>query len=291
MLRGMEQLADTMAWIESNRGERTPVRGSCFFGRTLGNTVVVPGEMVSRRHAMVNALSGSEYWLVDLGSSNGTYLNDRRVSQPCRLSDEDRIEIGGFLFQFRHPTRWSTEVTEVGIDKTIPDIRTRTCWLLVADIESSTELSQKLGGTESLRVTGRWLAACRELVDGNGGTINKFLGDGIFAYWNDDEKSVELVVDALTSFRALQHISEIRFRLVLHQGPVFVGGVTTMGEESLMGNEVNFVFQMEKLAARLGLPRMMSEPASARLKTKLDATRVGREILAGRTEQFEFYSF
>jgi adenylate cyclase len=287
----MEQLADTMAWIESNRGERTPVQGSCFFGRTPGNTVVVPSAMVSRRHALVNALTGSEYWLVDLGSRNGTYLNGRRLSQPSQLSDGDRIEIGGSTFQFRHPMVWSTETREMRNDKTSENIRTQTCWLLVADIESSTDLSQKLGGAESLRVIGHWLDACREVVDANGGTINKFLGDGIFAYWNGDEKSVELIVRTLTYFRALQNLHEVRFRLVLHQGTMFVGGAPTMGEESLLGNEVNFVFRMEKLAARLGLSRMMSEPASARLKTKLDVTSVGRETLAGLTGEFEFFSF
>jgi len=287
----MEQLMDTMAWIESNRGERTPVRGSCFLGRTPGNTVMVPDKKVSRRHAMVNAQAGSEYWLVDLGSSNGTYLNGRRVNQPCRLSDGDRIEIGGFPFQFRHPTCCSTEATEVGNDKTIQDIRTRNCWLLVADIESSTELSQKLGVAESLRVTGGWLAACRELVEENGGTINQFLGDGIFAYWNGDEKSVELVAEALTRFRALQNEAQVHFRLVLHLGQVYVGGSATLGEESLMGNEVTFVFRMEKLAGRLEVPRMMSEPASTRLKTKLDVTPVGRETLKGLSGEFEFFSF
>jgi class 3 adenylate cyclase len=102
---------------------------------------------------------------------------------------------------------------------------------------------------------------------------------------------VELLVEALTRFRALQNEAQVRFRLVLHQGPVFVGGAATMGEESLLGNEVNFVFRMEKLAGRLRLPRMMSEPASARLKAKLEVTRAYRETLQGFTGEFEFFSF
>jgi hypothetical protein len=42
------------------------------------------------------------------------------------------------------------------------------------------------------------------------------------------------------------------FRVVIHLEPVAVGGVASMGEESLIGKEVNFIFRLEKLAGSLG---------------------------------------
>lgn len=59
---------------------------------------------VSRRHAEIQQRDGC-YTLVDLGSFNGTLLNDLRVAQPEPLHDDDRIQLGlgGPLFRFVDP--------------------------------------------------------------------------------------------------------------------------------------------------------------------------------------------
>ncbi|MBI2496830.1 MAG: FHA domain-containing protein [Opitutae bacterium] len=48
-------------------------------GRSSSCDIVVSGNEVSRRHALFNPQAGGGVWLVDLGSTNGTYRNDRRV--------------------------------------------------------------------------------------------------------------------------------------------------------------------------------------------------------------------
>ena len=48
---------------------------------------------VSSRHAEIRRL-GSDYYFSDLGSTNGSYINDNRVTAPTRLSHGDLIRIG-----------------------------------------------------------------------------------------------------------------------------------------------------------------------------------------------------
>jgi pSer/pThr/pTyr-binding forkhead associated (FHA) protein len=60
-----------------------------------------PDGYVSRRHAqIIKARNG--YFITDLGSSNGTYVNDRPLSpqKPRRLHNGDQIEIGEVVIQF-----------------------------------------------------------------------------------------------------------------------------------------------------------------------------------------------
>ena len=125
-------------------------------------------------------------------------------------------------------------------------------------------------------MTGRWLAACKQIVDDNGGTINKFLGDGFFAYWPAREAGIAAdVARALTALRSLQAADAPRFRLVLHLGKVCFGGAS-LGEESLMGAEVNFVFRMEKLASGIGRSFLVSEPAAGDLRPHFPMQDEGR---------------
>ena len=286
----MDDAPHTSAWLESTGDVRTPIRGSCFLGRAATNHIVLTDDRSSRRHAVVQTQEhGGEFWLVDLGSANGTYLNGRRVTQPCRLADGDRIEIAGQLFIFRQDRTGYTLGSEGATEKTVQDIRSMNCWLLVADIEGSTQVIRKLPAHEVSQLTARWLAACKQSVEDNKGAINKFLGDGFLAYWPErDTNAAPSVARALKDLRALQAQETPRFRMVLHFGKVFVGGAS-LGEENLMGNEVNFVFRAEKLASNIGRSCLVSEPAAAKVRPHLPLQDEGRHAVASFDGEFHFF--
>ena len=62
-------------------------------GRSARNDLCVEDPFTSRLHAELRRQADS-YWLSDLGSANGTYLNGMRLAQPSQLHDGDRIRIG-----------------------------------------------------------------------------------------------------------------------------------------------------------------------------------------------------
>jgi len=70
-------------------------------GRHATCQLVVRKDDVSRRHAEVYFESGS-YWVLDLGSTNGTFLNGEPVERAARLSAGDRIDIGTSTITFCH---------------------------------------------------------------------------------------------------------------------------------------------------------------------------------------------
>lgn len=63
-------------------------------GRADVCDVVLPGQLISRRHARIRR-EGHCYTLEDLGSHNGTSVNGQRLNGPRALHDGDCIEIGG----------------------------------------------------------------------------------------------------------------------------------------------------------------------------------------------------
>jgi pSer/pThr/pTyr-binding forkhead associated (FHA) protein len=63
---------------------------SYTIGREAGNDIVLEDPQVSRRHATLMR-QGSTYLLEDIGSTNGTYVNGKRVTAPVLLSNGDMI--------------------------------------------------------------------------------------------------------------------------------------------------------------------------------------------------------
>src|SRR5947207_15856103 len=91
------------AWLEASDGKRHTLRGSSSLGRALANRIVLDSPKVSRQHALIHLQNIGEFWLIDFGSSNGTFLNKRRIHHPVRLSDGDQITVGDSVFKFRQP--------------------------------------------------------------------------------------------------------------------------------------------------------------------------------------------
>lgn len=73
--------------------------GELTIGRDDGNHIVVDLDNVSRRHARV-CTEGGRAFVEDLGSTNGTYLNDDEVVEPTPLRSGDLVRVGGSIFKF-----------------------------------------------------------------------------------------------------------------------------------------------------------------------------------------------
>jgi len=83
------------AKIKFNDREIVLGQGVTTFGRTTDNTVSFASDSnVSRYHAEIEWRDG-DFWLIDLGSSNGTTLNGESVKSDKRLNDGDEILFGG----------------------------------------------------------------------------------------------------------------------------------------------------------------------------------------------------
>lgn len=75
------------------QGTRFALRPVTGIGRGAGNTIVIADDFASGEHALV-ARRGSQWWLEDLNSSNGTLLNGAELGRPTVITAGDVITIG-----------------------------------------------------------------------------------------------------------------------------------------------------------------------------------------------------
>lgn len=85
---------------DRNIGARYPVEGQVVVGRGPGCSIPIDDTYASQQHARIFR-EGEGYFIEDLGSTNGTYVNGRKIAYPLSLRPGDRIKIGKTVFEFR----------------------------------------------------------------------------------------------------------------------------------------------------------------------------------------------
>src|SRR5206468_5064753 len=133
-----------------------------------------------------------------------------------------------------------------GMQGTLREIETVPCWLLVADIRGFTPLSRQLQSQDLDVLVGAWILTCKEIIENQHGIINKYLGDGFLAYWREADTSPEEAVAVISALKELDRKEGPAFRLVVHFGTVDIGGVASMGEESVSGGAADLVSPVEQ---------------------------------------------
>lgn len=95
-----------------NAGEVFKVKLATRIGRERDNDVILLDLRSSRHHLEIN-LAGGEWVLTDLGSANGTRLNNEPVTEPVALKSGDRITVGETEMIFRIPGQRDEETAPV----------------------------------------------------------------------------------------------------------------------------------------------------------------------------------
>jgi pilus assembly protein CpaF len=98
---------------EKGGGERREqfVSSEISVGRVHGNDIVLPKGNVSKRHARVLYRDG-RFIVTDLNSTNGTYVNRRRITQATIVREGDKIYVGDFVLKIE-PAAGSPETPDL----------------------------------------------------------------------------------------------------------------------------------------------------------------------------------
>lgn len=109
------------AWLVvhagADRGRRFPLGpGKSTIGRGMDNTIVLSDIAVSRRHLLVDQ-QDDHFVMTDLGSGNGTLVNDQDEDGAYRLNHGDRLELGNTILLFECPEMAARAPRTAGKDR------------------------------------------------------------------------------------------------------------------------------------------------------------------------------
>jgi len=244
--------------INDATGDRFELGETNIVGRSSKATIPVADPRASRRHALIRRQEDG-FWLIDMGSGNGSYLNTRRVTTTQRLKNGDLIQIGNQQLRFLgsdHPDDFQSTLG----DRTLVEVQSRDAILLVSDIQGFTALSEKLAPDQLAPIIGTWYSETERALETHGASLDKFIGDCVLAYWLNPSPDSRL--DAIKTAVAMQSVCQqvqqthrdilaqvgLSFKTgaALHIGPVAYGAMSA-SEFTLLGDAVNLAFRLESL--------------------------------------------
>ena len=169
--------------------------------------------------------------------------------------------------------------------------------VLFSDIRSFTTLSEHLPPEVVTELLNRYFERMVSCVHRHGGTLDKFIGDGIMAFFGAPGEAASPCADAfgasadmLTELEALNQEQrerngpELAIGIGLHFGTAFLGyvGSKDRHEYSAIGDTVNSAARLEGLTKDSGYPLIVSETVRVLLPLVVGFTALGKQAVKGR---------
>ncbi|MGF1570334.1 MAG: FHA domain-containing protein [Nodosilinea sp.] len=250
-------------------------------GRSDDNNFVLPDRWISRNHAMLQAIENGEFYLIDLGSRNGTFVNGRRVTVPVILRDGDLLTFGQTELKFFSP-HVSEAAASLGSASSLGKEVTATATLhvrrlisvMVVDIRDFTVMTRQIDEKILSEAIGTWFRRAGEIIGQYGSWVDKYIGDAVMAVWIHDPKGpsqadmVQLLQAVTTLADMTSQLHEqfplpfpLRIGAGLNTGYAMVGntGSADRPDYTALGDTVNAVFRLESSTKQLGLDVAMGE--------------------------------
>lgn len=227
---------------------------------------------------MLQCMDTGEYYLIDLGSRNGSFINGRRVSVPVTLHNGDAITFGQTELTFYCPVRETVKsadyVTPHDFTATAALHVRRLISVLVVDIRDYTVMTRQLDEKVLSESIGTWFRYAGEIINEYGSWVDKYIGDAVMAVWihGTQEVTPKAMLQISTAISELNRMTgklheefplpfPLRIGAGLNTGYAMVGnsGSSDRPDYTPLGDTVNAAFRFESSTKQLGLDISVGE--------------------------------
>ena len=267
---------------------------------TIGSALVASGlELLLLRQAGTSlAMMLSGVALIGLTALLSRYARQRAEALVGSVVDQQ-------LRRSQLSRYFSPDVVAAIEDPTLPATRRVEVTLLFSDLRGFTTLSERLDGEHVVRLLGRYHERMVDVLFADGATIDKFLGDGIMAWFDSTggraDHAERAIRCAIEMHRALMELNtesaatgepELRMGIGIHTGSVILGdiGSAQRREYTAIGDPVNVAARIESLTKTLKAPVLVSEAARDAAGEGLGLSALGELEVRGKSQPIRVFA-
>jgi len=254
--------------VETASGEKIQINQSpCLIGRAAEAHIRLPLRDVSRRHAIL-AVTEGVWWLMDMGSKSGTWLNGNRLNQAARIRSGDVLGLGSVRLKLQVAERPmpSNRFNSSLMDSTIPG---QVEWLITSETLAVwiDEACRIQGGSPD---AGGWLAA---FFGDTGGSLPEPIRDWLSCHSSTRVPYESWIGDERLRISLCQMEGENRLLIMSRLLPAFTpDSARTLGLSKSEARVVPWLIRgrrNDEIAAILGIAPKTVEKHVARIMEKL----------------------
>lgn len=185
----------------------------------------------------------------------------------------------------------------------------RTVTIMFTDVVDFTGTAEKTSAGDVAALLNTHFDLIGNCIESEGGTIDKFIGDCVMAFWGAPDAQKDHADRAIRAARAIaqaiasdnadrrtRDLPPLRIRIGIHSGPVVAGniGMTGRSAYTIVGDTVNACNRLEQLGKSVApgeevVVLLSGETFDLVAEDRSDLAQLGKHCLAGRTEETEIY--
>lgn len=177
--------------------------------------------------------------------------------------------------------------------------------LMFTDLANFTAMSERLTAEATVEVLTEYFNAMTPIIHRYGGTVDKFIGDAVMAFWGaplDDALHAEHAVRAAIEMQAAMAVlaanlqarglPAIAMRIGLHTGRVVVGNIGSHSRFSytVIGDAVNLAARLEGANKAFGTGILLSDATASLLPAELGLRHLDTVVVKGKSEAVKVYT-
>ena len=167
--------------------------------------------------------------------------------------------------------------------------------IVLTDIRNFTKFAKKLSPVEVLAFLNQFQGLLAQIVREYGGTVDKFMGDGMLAVFGAPEPladhASQAIMAAIAMVQAIHNLGQVQIGIGMHSGTVVAGclGYGDRLEFTVIGDTVNVASRLEGLTKELGYAIIISKTTAERSQMS-NLVALGAVPVRGREEAMPVFT-
>jgi len=253
----------------------------------LSRTVVQPLHAIAEETRLIRKLSFED-----------RTITNSRFDEIAEITDAYKsLKRGLRAFEKYVPLKLVRTLLENGEEPVLGG-RVEELTIFFSDVRGFSTFSETMSPEALAEMLGDYLQTLTNVVSTEAGTVDKFIGDAVMAFWNApkpvEDHAYKAVVAAIACQKAVDGMKESELlytRIGIHTGRVMVGnfGAKERMGYTVMGDSVNLAARLEGVNKEYGTKVLISETTLAQIKGRIVCRRVDRIAVKGKSQATDIY--